>query len=132
MPHFPTHLFRAKTRFHVRDLVLWSVVDVFALLLVCVGNHIGQLIGISLASLTCLGVFLRWGPVVPCMFLGMGIFSVLTCPVSSSHEEAAFKLLGVPAIGAICGAIVGFLLERRRPCPTQADVDGEPDGAARP
>jgi len=131
-------IFRTKKRFSVLDLILWSVVGgIAALWLVGVAlelpnrfrlNHTDLIIGIVLTSLTCLGVFLRWGPVIPCMFLGMGIFSLLTSPISSSHEEVVFKDLGVPLMGAIFGAIFGYVVESQRPCPKQPDVNGEPDG----
>lgn len=50
---------------------------------------------------------------IPRMFICVGVFMALTNPVSSSHEEAVLKDLGVPLAGAICGAVLGLFLDRR-------------------
>jgi hypothetical protein len=108
----------------VLDRILWIVVGVLAaVLLASVAwgyqdgfplNRIGLVIGTALGSLTALGLLCRGGPIVPCMILGMVVFSSLTSPFAHSHQEAVFKDLGVPLIGAICGALFGFMLDFQR------------------
>lgn len=136
--HIPMSVFRTHARFRVVDCILWCVIGAIAvLLLVSVAlefrdgrplNRIGLVVGICLTSLTGLGVFLRWGPIVPCMFLGMVVLMLLTDPIARSHEEAVFKDLGIPLIGAIVGTILGIVVESQRPRgprSKQDNVNGE-------
>ena len=58
------------------------------------------------------GAVLNWGPTVPCMILGIMIPPFFVSPVASSHAEALFKDLGIPTIGAICGFVIGSLMDR--------------------
>jgi len=115
------------------DRILWSVLGVLAVSLLAIVahesrngfpfNHIGGVIGITFVSLTYLGLLLRWGPIVPCMLLGMFVFMLLTPTFATSHEEAVFNLFGMPLIGAICGSLLGFVLEYRRAHPSNAKED---------
>ncbi len=80
--------------------------------------------GIVLALFTVLGFVLRWGPTVPCTFLGviavklfLFIFVGPSCVAYESHVayrlavEADFTVL---LVGVICGASVGMILDRWR------------------
>jgi hypothetical protein len=140
------NVFRKKTRFYLIDCILWSVVGVLAVLPlgivaveICAGcqfDWITLFIGIVPASLSCLGLFLRWGPTVPCMFLAMLVSFILFNPPvqSGSKEEHVFRELGVPMFGAIFGAFLGLVIESSRldrPDPKQHDLSGEGAGPTR-
>jgi hypothetical protein len=129
---------RAPKRSSIVDGILWGITGVLgAMLLASVAaesrdgfalNRIGLAIGIALVSLMYLGLLLRWGPIVPCMILGMLVLSLLTPGIARSREEAVFKDLGVPLIGAVVGTSVGLALEaarRQRSKPKQHDGNGE-------
>ena len=56
-------------------------------------------------------MLLNWGPVIPCSILGIAVLTLFTDPITSSHEEALFKDLGVPLIGATLGAMIGIIID---------------------
>jgi hypothetical protein len=114
------------------DCLLWSGVGIIAALLVgdnltesyCrgfsvdrVGLAVGLAVGAVLALLTCLGICLRWGAIIPSVLLGM--FGSILLPSSYAHseEEAVFQDLGVPLVGAVCGLVFAVVvgLARRKP-----------------
>jgi len=82
------------------------------------------------AGIATIGWLLNWGPVVPSAILGIAIFSFLTDPISGSHEEALFKDLNVPLIGATLGAMIGLLIDWNltHPPETESNTDDHGDG----
>ena len=106
---------RKNTKF---ERLLWLGVGLLAWmpLLAVLFDHGGELftsLGFAafFAGTAIIGRFLNWGPTVPCAILGIAIFVLFTDPIASSHEEAVFKDLGVPLIGAVFGAIIGLCVE---------------------
>ena len=89
------------SRRSIVDRVLWFAVSGLGLLLLCVAlaepptTWSGMIAGLVLVSLSVIAALQHWGPIIPCMFFGMIAFSLLTSPILSSHEEAAFKAFGV-------------------------------------
>lgn len=113
--------FPYKAGFRAANSGLWSVVGllpVFLLTIVALEfrtdgslNRVGLVIGSTIALLTGLGLFRRWGPLIPCTLVGMVVLTLLSSHIASSYEEAVFQDLGLPLIGAVCGSIVGFCIE---------------------
>ena len=122
------------SRRSIVDRVLCFAVGALGLLLLYVAltapptTWSGMIAGLVLVSLSVIAALQHWGPIIPCMFFGMIAFSLLTSPISSSHEEAAFKAFGVPLIGAVIGAIFGVIWESTRKtssikCPDSATTN---------
>jgi len=121
--------------FVIVDRILWSIIGLLGayLLLIVLSeavrgwgiNLLGIIVGSALATVTVLGLLWRWGPIIPCMFLGVAIFSLLTSPTSSSYEENVYKDLGVPVMGATLGVLFGFCWERIRSA-NESDMPGQP------
>jgi len=65
------------------------------------------------AGVATTGLLLNWGPVVPCSILGVVVLEIFIDPIASSHEEAVFKALGIPLLGATLGAIIGLAIDRK-------------------
>lgn len=94
---------------------LWLILGSFAVLILVIllnesGNNnsfnwFGLTVGVVLLLLCAAGLILQWGPTLPGMFLGM-VLALLTMPPHSSAEAA-----GRPIIGAVLGAIFGYLLD---------------------
>lgn len=68
-------------------------------------------ISLFFGGLATCGLLFNWGAVLPCLVFGMLVLKLLIDPMSKSHEEAVFKDLGIPLIGACMGAMVGWLLD---------------------
>lgn len=68
-------------------------------------------ISIFLGVLATCGLLFSWGVVIPCIGLGMLVANLLTVPIASSPEEAVFKDLGIPLIGAVLGAMMGWMFD---------------------
>jgi hypothetical protein len=94
----------------------------------CVGfslTRIDLVVGFVLALLTFLGFLLRWGPLVPCTFLGVCSLELLASlgadcaayEASVAYTRAIDNDIGVLFLGAICGAGVGLALDCLR-CPS--------------
>jgi hypothetical protein len=64
------------------------------------------------AGIAAIGLSMNWGPVIPGSIWGIAILMIVTDPISSSNEEAIFKALGVPLIGAVLGAVFGIMVDR--------------------
>ena len=87
-------------------------------------TRIELVVGIVLALFTVLGFVLRWGPTVPCAFLGiiavklfLFIFvgsSGAAYEVSVAYPLAVETDFAVLFFGLICGAFVGLVLDRQR------------------
>jgi hypothetical protein len=80
------------------------------------------------AGIAAIGWLLNWGPVVPTSILGIAILTLFTDPISSSHEEALFKDLGVPLIGATLGALIGLLIDWNLTHPPQSESSSDEHG----
>ena len=65
------------------------------------------------AGIATFGLLFNWGPVVPSSILGIAVLTLLTDPIASSHEEAVFKVLVIPLIGAAIGAMIGLMIDWR-------------------
>jgi hypothetical protein len=113
-----------RRSFVVIDRILWSIIGLLAALELFVAlseasrgwpvNWFGLIVGSVLAIVTVLALVRRWGPLLPCMFLGVVFLSLAESPTSSSYEENVYKDLGVPVMGATLGALFGFFWERMR------------------
>jgi|JI9StandDraft_2_1071091.scaffolds.fasta_scaffold97733_1 hypothetical protein len=68
-------------------------------------------ISIFLGVLATCGLLFNWGAVIPCIGLGILVVKLLTNPIAGSPEEAVFKDLGIPLIGAVLGAMMGWLFD---------------------
>ena len=108
---------RAITKF---ERLLWFGVGVISLLplLAVLSENPANLLTdfrmaffVFFAGIAFLGLLLNWGPVIPCSILGIAVLTLFTDPITSSHEEALFKDLGVPLIGATLGAMIGIIID---------------------
>jgi hypothetical protein len=87
-------------------------------------THIELVVGAVLALFTVLGLVLRWGPIVPCTFLGIIAVKlflfIFVGPSGVAYEShVAYPLamktdITVLLFGVICGASVGVVLDRQR------------------
>ena len=104
------------------DRTLWVLTGLFPGILFVGGNG---LVFVSLWGVVWLiGIFRNWGPMIPCMSLGIVISYILALSSSAgSDSEAAFHEFGVPLIGALCGVAYGYFsenLQQQEPLGDQA------------
>jgi hypothetical protein len=89
----------------------------------CPFTHIELVVGTVLASVTAIGLLLRWGPIVPSALLGIIVIklflfivgpSSVAYEVSVAHPLAVKTDIAVLLCGIIGGAFVGVVLDRQR------------------
>ncbi|WP_298868309.1 hypothetical protein [uncultured Gimesia sp.] len=80
---------------------------------------------IFFAGIATSGLLFNRGAIVTCSILGIVVLMIFTDPISSSHEEAAFKDFVVPLIGATSGAIIGLMIDWNLTHPTT--IEPNPD-----
>lgn len=124
-------LFNSKRKNTKFERVLWLGVGLLSLLplLAVLSENPADLFSdfrmgffAFLAGIAILGLLLNWGPSVPCSILGIALLVLFTDPIASSHEEALFKDLGIPLIGAVLGATIGLLIEWNLAHPRDAEA----------
>ena len=97
------------------SMILWLIVGMFAAIPVF-DAFSGQrlILGLTTAILTVAGLWLNWGPIIPCMFLGAVVFALMADSTTKSHTEAFWNAIGLPVAGALAGTIVGFIADLRK------------------
>ncbi len=70
-----------------------------------------SLVSAFFAALFSAGWFLKWGTTIPCLFVGMAMFAMMTDPVTSSLAESFQVDFVVPLTGAALGAAIGLMLD---------------------